>query len=334
MTTRLPAAALTALLAGCAASPARPPPAHSMPDRPAGAASGRTAGAASGATAGAAAAPEPTTPAGLLPGLPLDGLTVEQQALLAGWARETFCYCGCPHTVSQCLRSHGGCHHAKRMVRLASALTRAGAGPRELSERVTGYYAGFSASKRAALDVAAANPPLGQPEAPVALVEFSDFTCPFCGLLRPVLERFVEAHPGRVRLHYKPFPIESHPNALEAALAGEWARAHGVFWPFHDRLFQSPRATATEMAGWASDLGQDGADLTAALETKRHLAQVNASRAEARAAGLRATPTVFVNGRELPILSADLLEFVLELAVEDEEEWLRHRGWGPDVEAR
>jgi protein-disulfide isomerase len=313
MTTRPSATLLVALLAGCTAAPEVRPAA-----RP----------------AAVPAAPEPTTPAGLLPGLPLDGLSPDQQAVLAGWAREAFCYCGCPHTVSQCLRGHAGCHHAPRMARLASALVRAGAGPRELAERVTGYYAGFAANKRVALDLAVAGPPLGTPEAPVALAEFSDFTCPFCQLLRPALERFVETHPGRVRLHYKPFPIESHPGAAEAAQAAEWARDHGIFWPFHDKLFQDPHAGPAAMASWAVELGQDGADLGAALESKRLLPRVTASRAEGRAIGLRATPTVYVNGRELPMLSADLLEFVLELALEDEEEWLKGRGWSPDAEGR
>jgi protein-disulfide isomerase len=220
------------------------------------------------------------------------------------------------------------------LPRLATALVRAGAGPRELGHQVTTYYAAFSATKRVRLDVAVAGPPMGQADAPVALVEFSDFTCPFCQVFRPVLERFVESHPGRVRLHYKPFPIESHPNALEAAQAAEWARDQGVFWPFHDRLFQSPRASAQEMAGWARELGQDGDALAQALDSQRLLPRVRASQAEGRAVGLKATPTVYLNGRELPLLSAELLEFILELAVEDEEEWLRHRGWGPDLEAR
>ena len=88
------------------------------------------------------------------------------------------------------------------------------------------------------------------------------------------------------------------------------------------------------MAALATELGQDGADLGAALESKRLLPRVTASRAEGRAVGLKATPTVYVNGRELPVLSADLLEFVLELALEDEEEWLKGRGWSRDAEER
>jgi protein-disulfide isomerase len=307
-------AALAATLAGCAAGAEH----HAAAARPA-------------AAPALAAEPEPTTPEGLLPGVPLGNLSDPKKAVLAAWARETYCYCGCPHTVSQCLRVHGGCHHAKRMARLASALVSAGADPAEVKKQVTGYYAGFSASKRARLELGAWGPPLGQPDAGVALVEFSDFTCPFCQLFRPVLERFVQDRPGRVRLYYKPFPIESHPDALEAAQAGEWAREKGIFWKLHDRLFEKPHASRLEQSGWARDLGQDGVDLEAALASQRLLPRVRASQAEAREAGLRATPTLYLEGRQLPVLSVDLVEFVLEFALEDEEEWRRSGGWGPDL---
>ena len=97
------------------------------------------------------------------------------------------------------------------------------------------YYASFD--RRARLDPAEFGPPLGNADANVTLVEFSDFTCPFCRQLRPTLEAFVKARAGRVKLFYKPFPIEGHPGALEAAQAGEWARDAGIFWPMHDALF-------------------------------------------------------------------------------------------------
>jgi protein-disulfide isomerase len=212
------------------------------------------------------------------------------------------------------------------MARLGVYLAASDVAPRELAKLVTDYYAAFDAPKRAKLDVAAFGPPLGEPGAKISLVEFSDFTCPFCQLFRPVLEKWVSDRPGRVKLFYMPFPIESHPNALQAAQAAEWAREQGVFWPMHDLLFASPNAPPSELAGMARELGKDGADLEAALASGRLVPKVRASQAAGRAAGLRATPTVYLEGRRMP----DTSDFMLEFALQDEEEWQQTGGWGRD----
>lgn len=279
------------------------------------------AGPTSGRAEGRAA------PAPVLPGVEAEGLTAEQRGVLDGWAGEALCYCGCPHTVSRCLREHGTCRHAKRMATLAVRLLRAGARKADLARTIDAYYASFD--RRVRLDVAGFGPPLGNPDAPVTMVEFSDFTCPYCQMVRPRLEAFVQARADRVKLHYKPFPIESHPGALEAAQAGEWAREKGRFWVMHDALFDTPGARSVEgLADLARALGLDPADLRAALEEKRFVEKVRGSQAEARAAGIRGTPTLFVGGRMLVL--ADLSDEGLEFTLEDEEEWQKNRGWVRD----
>lgn len=272
--------------------------------------------------AGRAAAPEAATPA--LPGVDTEGLSGEQRTLLEGWAGETFCYCGCPHTVSRCLREHGTCRHARRMATLAGRLLRAGAGKSDLAKTVDAYYASFD--RRVRLDVSGFGPPLGNADAPVTLVEFSDFTCPYCQMIRPGLEAFVRARPDRVKLHYKPFPIESHPGALETAQAAEWAREKGRFWAMHDAIFADPGArTVDDLADLGRGLGLDPAELRSALEEGRYVEKLRGSQAEARAAGIRGTPTLFVNGRKL--VFSDFSEEALEFTLEDEEEWQKNRGW-------
>jgi protein-disulfide isomerase len=273
------------------------------------------------------AAEPPAADAPVFPGLPLDDLSAEQKRLLADYAKEAFCYCGCPHTLARCLREHTTCRHAPRMATLAVRLVRAGAKKDELARIVTGYYASFD--KRAKLVTAGFGPPLGSAEAPLTLVEFSDFTCPYCQLVRPALESFVEGHAGRVKLLYKPFPIESHPGALEAAQAAEWAREVGLFWPMHDALFATGGAHAPdELATLARDVGGDPEALRAAIAAGKYVPRIRESQAEARAAGIRGTPTLFLNGRMLVLMdySAEGLEFTLE----DEEEWHEHRGWRRD----
>jgi protein-disulfide isomerase len=312
-------AALALVLAACGAC-----------GTPKNAAAGNERSPRAGAPA-AAAAPAPAEPPAsdpdALPGVSLDALAPEQRKLVLDFAKETFCYCGCPHTLAQCLREHGTCRHAPRMMALATRVVRAGARKEELTRLVTSYYASFD--KRATLDVARFGPPLGSPDAPVTLVEFSDFTCPYCQLVRPVLESFVEARKGRVKLVFKPFPIESHPGALELAQAAEWARDAKLFWPMHDALFQSPHShDVDDLAAIASRLGGDPESLRAALADERYVPRIRESQAEARVAGIKGTPSLFLNGR--PLVLMDYSDEGLEFTLQDEEEWVQQRGWQRD----
>ncbi len=263
-----------------------------------------------------------------LPGVDLSALSPEQRKLVLDWAREAFCYCGCPHTVDQCLRTHGKCHHAARMATLAAHLARGGAGKADLAKATDAYYASFD--KRAKLDVTQFGPPRGNASAPVTLVEFSDFTCPFCQKVHAPLSAFAEGRADRVKLFYKPFPIDSHPGSYDAAQAAEWARSRGLFWPMHDALFENPGAahSVSDLADVARGVGGDPAELRTALEEKTFLPRVKDSQVEARQAGIRGTPTLFLNGR-IHVLS-DYSEDGLEFTLQDEEEWQKHQGWEHD----
>lgn len=264
----------------------------------------------------------------LLPGIPLDRLSVAQREVLARVAREEFCYCGCPHTLAQCLATHKECRHAPRMAELAARMAGAGLLQAEIQRHLAAYYASFEKGRRSRLDLSAFGPPLGSEKAPVALVEFSDFTCPYCQIMKPVIDAFVREHP-QVRLYYKPFPILSHPRAMEAALAAEWARDAGLFWKMYDALFANPHELADEdLADRAREIGGDPTSLRAALESGKLRSRISASQAEGRSAGMLGTPTLFFNGRRYVLndASPDALAFTLE----DEEEWIRNGGWARD----
>jgi protein-disulfide isomerase len=268
-------------------------------------------------------------PAELMPGVDLAELTAAQRDVAARVARDEFCYCGCPHTLAQCLRTHKQCKHAPRMAALVARLAGAGLQAGEILRQIAAYYGSFEKGRRARLDVASYGPPLGPEQAPVAIVEFSDFTCPFCQLLKPELDRFVKERPSRVKLYYKPFPIQGHARALEAAIAAEWAREAGLFWRMYDALFAHPHQLSDEeLADRAEELGGDPTALRAALESSRIRQRVTSSQAEARSAGLQGTPTLFFNGRRY--LLTDLSPAGLEFTLEDEEEWVKGGGWARD----
>jgi len=212
---------------------------------------------------------------------------------------------------------------------VAARLAAGGLRAPEIEKALADYYGSFEKSKRAKLDVKDYGPPQGKPAAPVTVVEFSDFTCPYCQVLRPQLEDFVDQRRERVRLFYKPFPLPAHPRSFEAAETAEWAREKGFFWPMHDALFTHPHDLKDQdLATYARQLGGDPADLQSALQSHRYKARVDASKAEATAAGLLGTPTLFFNGRRytLPDYSPTAFEFTLQ----DEEEWHQHGGWQRD----
>lgn len=282
-----------------------------------------------------AASPAPAAPAQAdaaleeaLAALPPEARAPAPRKLLTAYAQADYVYCGRPATVASALSAGGACKHAVRQLRLAAGVAdRSGVTAEALRTFVGKYYGAFD--RRTKIDLKAFGPPLGDEKAPVALVEYSDFTCPFCQSFRPALEAFVAAHPGRVKLYFKPFPIESHPGAIDAAIAAEWARDQGAFWPAHDAFFSTEDHGLDALAGAVEGLKLDSSDLRDAVTSRRLLPRVRASQEEARAAGVRGTPTLFMNGRllELPDNGPAWLEFALE----DEEEWLQGGGrWARD----
>jgi protein-disulfide isomerase len=144
-------------------------------------------------------------------------------------------------------------------------------------------------------------PALGRADAPVTIVEFSDYQCPFCqrffATTLPALKReYVDA--GKVRYVFRDFPLDQlHPQARKAAEAAHCAGEQGKYWEMHDALFGHPGAlTPPELAEHARAVGADGARFDECLSSGRHAARVERGLAEGAAAGIQGTPG-FVIGR-------------------------------------
>ncbi len=258
-------------------------------------------------------------------GIDFSSLPAPAQKELATVFTDEFCHCGCPHTLLACLKQHQGCRHARRMALLGAAQAAAGLPASEIIVSLGRYYQSFG-EKRHAFKVDE-RMCMGPPDAKVTLVEFSDFECPFCAAARPLLEGFAKSRP-EVRLCYLPFPLSGHPNAVPASLAALFARDHGKFWPMHDRLFEQQMSLSLQTyKQLASQLSLDGKALEKALESKKHVDELNAFKEQGRAAGVDATPAVFVNGRKLEL---PLDEESLRHTVEDELEWMQQSGWQAD----
>jgi protein-disulfide isomerase len=129
--------------------------------------------------------------------------------------------------------------------------------------------------------------------APMTLVEYGDFECPYCGAAAPVLRKLIDGSDGRVRLVFRHFPLFTvHPFALTAALAAEASGEH--FWGMHDLLFaHQSRLTDADLAGYGRRIGVDGVVGEAAQLFRP---AVEADYLSGGEAGVRGTPTLFLDG--------------------------------------
>jgi protein-disulfide isomerase len=135
----------------------------------------------------------------------------------------------------------------------------------------------------------------GPVDAPITIVEYGDFECPYCAAAFPVLRELLDTAGDRARLVYRHFPVFSkHPFALTAALAAEASGEH--FWAMHDMLFtHQDRLTDADLATYARAAGVEGEVIGETAQLFRPA--IESDYAAALAEGVRGTPTLFVNGR-------------------------------------
>ncbi|MCC2320261.1 DsbA family protein [Cellulomonas xiejunii] len=138
---------------------------------------------------------------------------------------------------------------------------------------------------------------LGEPGAPVTIVEYGDLECPHSRDAEPVLRRLVEESGGRVRLVWRHFPLfQVHPHALAAALAAEAAGAHGQFWPMQQLLFAHQDAlTDDDLVGYARELGLDPEQIVGA-PADRYARSVQTDYESGIELDVPGTPTLVVDG--------------------------------------
>jgi len=141
---------------------------------------------------------------------------------------------------------------------------------------------------------------LGPKDAPVTIVEFGDFQCPFCKKSEDSIKQVRTKYADKVRLIYMDFPLSFHPNALPAAEAARCAGDQGKFWQFHDALFQAqPNLKPTDLKAAAAKLGLDPQKFNNCLDQNKYRNAVGADLAEGESLGVSGTPAFFINGRPL-----------------------------------
>jgi protein-disulfide isomerase len=139
---------------------------------------------------------------------------------------------------------------------------------------------------------------LGPETAPVTIVEYGDYECPFCGAAHPVTKALVQTLGENLRFAYRHFPLSQiHPHAFQAAEAAEAAGAQGRFWELHDLLFEhQDRLDTQDLLSYASALGLGLEAFAADLAEHRHAQKIREDFSSGVRSGVNGTPTFFVNG--------------------------------------
>jgi protein-disulfide isomerase len=201
---------------------------------------------------------------------------------------------------------------------------RAGLGQQRQNER----RAAFAKELKAKYDVrvllepyrvpvdAGSAPGRGNPKAPVTIVEFSDFQCPYCVRARPTVNKVREAYGDRVRFVFRHFPLDFHAQAQKAGEAVACAGEQGKFWEMHDLLWEnSSKLQVADLKAHAATLGLDGAAFGTCLDSGRHASLVEGDLAAGQGYGVSGTPAFFVNGR--PLVGAQPFEAFAQV-IDDE----------------
>lgn len=144
-------------------------------------------------------------------------------------------------------------------------------------------------------------PTWGNPKAPVTIIEFSDYQCPFCSRAIPTLDRIkAEYGPDKVRIVFRDMPLPSHGRANPASLAAHCANEQGKFWEYHNSLFQNQtKLEDGDLKTYAKQLALDEKKFAECYDSKKYQAIIDKSKKEAEGLGITATPSFVINGQLL-----------------------------------
>jgi protein-disulfide isomerase len=145
------------------------------------------------------------------------------------------------------------------------------------------------------------DPSIGPADAPITIVEFSDYQCPYCqAWYQQNFDKLMASYPGKIRFVYRDLPLPMHSQSVPAAEAANCAGEQDAYWKFHNALFSGQYSLGrTAYEQYASDLGLDLAAFTACLDDHHTQAEIEADAADAARLGLNGTPSFVINGQIL-----------------------------------
>jgi thiol-disulfide isomerase/thioredoxin len=250
-----------------------------------------------------------------LAGVDTGSLTAREKKDWSTWVSELLAPCPSePVSVAQCVKESRKCAKCLPAARLLLRQVRAG---KSRSQAEEAFFARFSPDRVKAVDPGD-SPSKGPATAPVTIVEWADFECPHCRHAAPVLEKAVDANPGKVRFVYKFYPLQAHVHGESAARAAVAAMKQGKFWEMHHVLFEHQEAMEPrDIEKYARTIGLDMVKFKADWESEATADRVSRDRKQGDALSLSGTPAIYINGREFDLTKFDLNEDLPEwIAVE------------------
>ena len=147
----------------------------------------------------------------------------------------------------------------------------------------------------------------------IRVIEFSDFQCPACKGAEPAVKEIIDEHKEDIEFYYRNFPLEMHENSMIAALAGSCANEQEKFWEYHDLLFANQNNLDKEsLKGYAEQLNLNIDEFNECLDSKKYKEEVQKDISDGVKAGVKGTPTFFVNGKKVEGADKDLIEGLIE----------------------
>ncbi len=202
--------------------------------------------------------------------------------------------CGKPHSLRTSRNNDDTCKRAPFAVDYVFELVKDGASASEVREL---YDLRFrSENKPIDFKHDATMPHHGPTDAPVKLVEFYDYGCPACSMMKPIIEEAIQGYETDVVIYYKQFPLSAHPESAGAAAAALVAHKQGKFKEMHDLLFANQHSHALkDLKEYAKEVGLDAGKLEAGMAAEK--AAVDADKAEGENVGIQGTPALYIDGR-------------------------------------
>lgn len=256
--------------------------------------------------------------ANALPGIDLSKLSASQKATVLKILREQDCSCGCSMKLAECRIADPGCSYSTGLAATIIEAIRNGKSPADAIAAANGSRWAHTEPTRLLEDPVAipvsGSPSTGPQNAPITLVEFSDFQCPYCIAAVPQIYALMKAYPTQVKLIFKQFPLETHAQAEFAATAAVAAHKQGKFWMMHDALFaHHDDLSRNSILALAKENGLDMQRFEKDIDSTEVRETVLRDVQDGNKAGVEGTPTIFVNGQRYngPI-AFDALKPVLE----------------------
>ena len=237
-----------------------------------------------------------------LNGVDFNGLNPAQKTTALKALRSMGCTCGCDMKVAECRVKDPSCSYSKNLADVMMASVISGKGSADAIEAAKASKWGKPVEHKLLDDPVQIEtrgaPTTGPANARITLVEFSDFQCPYCSKASVQIAAILKAYPNDVKLVFKQFPLDNHPQAMISAQASLAAWNQGKFWQLHDLMFANrTKLSPQAIHYWADSLKLDMKKFDADLNSPTVKKQVLKDLEDGEKAGVEGTPTLYIDGQ-------------------------------------